>query len=170
VTYITSTRIRNHRPLGLPRRKIPPTTAQKRREAKVLYLHPVGTGRRTPRSRSEGRNSSSGRRTCTVRVRLLTTLLYPKSPPADGFVTRPDNAQIRQGWFAAHRFSGGCVRDGERFHIEPAVFHIAWMEKPVFLRFPVVEVALRWYRFSHQGERYLPTIQREEFYGRRANC
>src|ERR1039458_5789183 len=46
VTRITSTRIHNHRPLAIPRRKIPPTTAQiggRRRS----HTYPVGSGRRT---------------------------------------------------------------------------------------------------------------------------
>ena len=97
MTHITSTRIRSHRPLALPRRKIPPTTAQtggRRRSYNFTLSGPGGN----PRSRLEDWNPNFGLQPCTVRMRILTTLLYPKSPPADGFVTRPDPAQTRQGW------------------------------------------------------------------------
>jgi len=44
-------------------------------------------------------------------MRILTTLLYPKSPPADGFVTRPGPPRPGRGGYAAYRFSGGRVCD-----------------------------------------------------------
>ena len=88
MTHITCSRIRSHRPLALPRRKIPPTTAQtggRRRSYNFTLSGPGGN----PRSRLEDWNPNFGLQPCTVRMRILTTLLYPKSPPADGFVTRP---------------------------------------------------------------------------------
>ena len=86
---------------GLPAKENFAHNGSNRREAKGLITLPCRVRPANPRSRVEDWNCSSGRRRRTVRARILTTVLYPKSPPADGFVTQPDPAQTRQQWLSS---------------------------------------------------------------------
>lgn len=86
---------------GPPAKENSAHNGSNRREAKGLITLPCRVRAANPRSRSEDWNSSSGLQRRTVRARILTTLLYPKSPPADGFVTQPDPAQTRQQWLSS---------------------------------------------------------------------